>query len=57
MEELYEFYHRYGIIVFRDVLKEEEITKTIDDLWNNTINYYKETRNKIIKRDDPKTWN
>jgi hypothetical protein len=37
------------------VIKQEEIDKTIDDLWNNTAEYYK-LMNKSIKRDDPSTW-
>lgn len=40
-KQLYDFYHKYGIIVFRDVLGKEEIEKTIDDLWNSTSKYYK----------------
>jgi DNA-directed RNA polymerase subunit L len=32
-KQILEFYSNYGFVVFRDILNEEEIEKSIDDLW------------------------
>lgn len=47
-----EFYQKYGLVIFDDVLNENEIELSIDDLWQDVIEMSEEK----IKRDDPKTW-
>jgi hypothetical protein len=51
IEEYTSFFEQYGIVVIRDVLTDEQVTKSVDDIWNNCL--MKETQ---VKRDDPITW-
>ena len=51
------FYHKYGFVVFRDVVSEGEVDLTIDEIWSETAAYWKEMTGKEILKNDPTTWN
>lgn len=33
IEDLSAFYNKFGFLIFRDVIDEDEINKTVDSLW------------------------
>ena len=47
-KEIKAFYDKYGFVIFNNILTEEEINLSIDDLWNE----YGEK----VSRHDPTTW-
>lgn len=51
-EEACRFFDKYGVIVFDGVLDEEEMEKTIDDLWTDI----QSRCGKENIRNDPNTW-
>ena len=51
-KEVTKFYHKYGILVFDDVLDQKEVEKSVKDLWKDEA---VETEGKV-KVDDPETW-
>jgi len=54
-KEIKEFFQKYGIVVVKDVVDEEQIQRTIDEIWNSPtiLGFYKQ---KGLKRDDPSTY-
>eukprot|EP00009_Paramoeba_aestuarina_P003751 CAMPEP_0201511282 /NCGR_PEP_ID=MMETSP0161_2-20130828/3751_1 /ASSEMBLY_ACC=CAM_ASM_000251 /TAXON_ID=180227 /ORGANISM="Neoparamoeba aestuarina, Strain SoJaBio B1-5/56/2" /LENGTH=379 /DNA_ID=CAMNT_0047906709 /DNA_START=124 /DNA_END=1260 /DNA_ORIENTATION=- len=51
-ENILKFFEEYGFVVVREVIDNEQIAKTLDELWSNT----EELSIDSIKRDDPATW-
>ena len=53
-----EFYRKYGLVVFRNVITPEEVELSVDDLWKDTIGFFTDSTDKepTLKRDDPQTW-
>ena len=57
LEEVQQCYHKYGLVVFKNVITPEEVELSINDLWDDTISFFGQYRENSIKRDDPSTWN
>ncbi len=51
-EQATNFYKEYGLIIFNNIVEEETIEKTIDDIWTDI-----QTRCGLgLDRRDPTTW-
>ena len=48
-----QFYDKFGLVVFNNILNHEQVTKSINDLWEDVM----QQSDGQIKRDDPQTWN
>lgn len=51
-EAVCNFYNRFGLVVFDNVLNQQEIELSIDDLWQDVLDRHDEG----VVRNDPLTW-
>ncbi|EFC47465.1 predicted protein [Naegleria gruberi] len=49
-EEILKFFNEFGVVVFRNVLNEEEVDRSLDDVWNIL------EKEEHMKPNDPETW-
>ena len=42
LQDIQNCYAKYGLVVFHNIIGQEEIDRTIDELWKETIDFYGE---------------
>ena len=52
-EEIKKFFNEYGYVIVKDILSEEQVSKTIDELWENEALI---GQSKSVDREKPETW-
>jgi len=56
VEEFCAFFEKYGVVVIKDVLTEEECSRSESEVWDLIGRMSRNKRGGEIKRDDPDTW-